>query len=223
MWTDRDDIDDVGPAPPPAYFYTGPRKDVVVLTADEAKDDLPAVCLCCGAPATVWKRKLFAVNEVGAHIGTGIGALIALIFILVDVIRVPVGQAHSKVRYLRLKRLDTDEMLILPITREQLAREPKHLPERGYGWNGTAKEEDQGLHLGIIHGPRWKWSDLPKDAISLLNDGWDGFTGSGFGHKVNVGDKHYYCWQDREIPKTTFEIAVTAEALTEEERRHRVK
>jgi hypothetical protein len=91
MRADRDDIDDVEPALPPAYFYTGPRKDVVVLTADEAKDDLPAVCLCCGARATVWKRKLFAVNEVGAHVGTGIGALIALIFLLVDVIRVAGG------------------------------------------------------------------------------------------------------------------------------------
>jgi hypothetical protein len=57
----------------------------------------------------------------------------------------------------------------------------------------------------------------------VLNDGWDGFGGSGFGHKVNVGDKQYYCWQDKEIPKTAFEVAVTADALTDEEQRHRVK
>jgi hypothetical protein len=140
-----------------------------------------------------------------------------------DKFALPVGRAHARVRFLRLKRLDTGELLILPITREQLAREPKPPPERRYGWNGTARREYGGLHLGIVHGPRWKWPDLPKDGISLQNDGWDGFTGSGFGHKVNVGDKQYYCWEDKEIPRTVFEIAVTADSLTEEERRRLLK
>jgi tRNA A-37 threonylcarbamoyl transferase component Bud32 len=134
-----------------------------------------------------------------------------------------VRQAPNDVRYLRLKRMDTGDSLIIAITHGQLDQNPKPLPEQGYGWNGTAKEEYKGRHLGILHGPRWKWPNFPPNGISVLNDGWDGFGGSGFGHKVNVVDKQYHCWQDKEIPKTVFEIAVTAGPLTEEEQRRVVK
>ena len=136
---------------------------------------------------------------------------------------VPVRRAHSTIRYLRLKRLDTGESLIVAVARARLADVPKPLPERGHAWQGTAKDEYKGRHLGIFHGPRWKWPDLPKDGISVLNEGWDGFAGSGFGHKVNVGDRQYCCWKDKEIPKTAFGIAVTADPLTEDERRRLVE
>jgi hypothetical protein len=140
-----------------------------------------------------------------------------------DKFAVPVGRAHSKVRYLRLTRVDTGDTQIIPISREQLAREPKPPPEQGVGWNGTAREEYKGRHLGILHGPRSKWPNLPANGISVMNDGWDSFGGSGFGHGIGKDDTQRYCWQDKEIPKTVFEIAVTADALTEEEQRHRAR
>jgi len=55
--------------------------------------------------------------------------------------------------------------------------------------------------------------------IGIMTEGWDVFTGSGFGHKCFVNDKQYYCWRGKEIPKTVFEIAVSPGPLTPEERR----
>jgi hypothetical protein len=48
----------------------------------------------------------------------------------------------------------------------------------------------------------------------------DDRAGSGFGHKVFVDDKQYYSWAGKEIAPTAFEIAVTANPLSEEERKH---
>ena len=51
-----------------------------------------------------------------------------------------------------------------------------------------------------------------------MYDGWDGFTGSGFGHKYGVNDRQYCCWRGKEIPRTAFEIAVAAGPLTQSEK-----
>jgi hypothetical protein len=136
---------------------------------------------------------------------------------------IPVRRAPDDVRSLRLTRMDTGDSLIIPITHGQLDQMPRPLPEQGYWWNGTLQNTQNGLHLGIFHGPRWKFPNFPKDGISVLNDGFDDYGGSGFGHKTNVNDKQYYSWQEKEIPKTVFEIAVTAEPLTKEEQRRRLK
>src|SRR6266571_5007969 len=60
---------------------------------------------------------------------------------------------------------------------------------------------------------------VPKDMIHVMTEGWDGFTGSGFGHKCFVNDKQYYCWRGKEISKTVFEIAVSDGPLGPEEKR----
>jgi hypothetical protein len=127
---------------------------------------------------------------------------------------IPAVLAHSKVRFLRLKRLDTGENLIIPITREQLVGAPRLPRGKGYGWNGTTRLEHGGHHLGIVQAPHMSWDD----SICVMNEGFGGFGGSGFGHKTRVDDRQYYCWLGKEIPKTVFEIAVTAEPLTEAEK-----
>ncbi len=71
-------------------------------------------------------------------------------------------------------------------------------------------------------GPSFAAHNLMAGAISVLHVDRDDFTGSGFGHKVLVDDRQYYTWQGKEIPRTTFEIAVTVENLTEEETTHLV-
>jgi hypothetical protein len=129
-----------------------------------------------------------------------------------DKFALPVRRAHSTIRHLRLKRTDTGEYLILPITSRQLASDGK--PESGDGcwWNGTGQHGWGGHHLGLCQVP-----PMPIEAKGVIGiSGWA--TGSGFGHKLYVDDKQYYCWQGREIPKTAFEIAVTADLLTDEER-----
>jgi hypothetical protein len=130
----------------------------------------------------------------------------------------PVGRAHATVRYLRLKRVDTGESLVVPIKRDQLAAQPRPIPGKGHGWNGTARNQYSAWHLGIFQAARVKWPEFPPGTISVMDDGWDAFRGSGFGHKPNTIDTQHYCWQGKEIPKAVFEIAVTTEPLTNEEK-----
>jgi hypothetical protein len=127
----------------------------------------------------------------------------------------PVTRAHSSVRYLRLKRTDTGEFLIVPITRQQLLRDDKPGPATDSWWNGTRRFAWKARHLGIVQGPPPK--PLPPGFIGVLNANGSIFTGSGFGWKAHVDDRQYYCWQGKELPRTTFEIAVTTGPLTEQE------
>jgi serine/threonine protein kinase len=135
---------------------------------------------------------------------------------------IPLEKASEDIRYLRLRRMDTKEALILPITNDQLRNGKPPTKEVGAWWNGTAKEDWKGRHLGIAEAPRQKFP-APKGTISVMTEGWDDFGGSGFGHKCFVNDKQYYCWRGEEIPKTVFEIAVTDGPLTAEEKRSLVK
>jgi hypothetical protein len=116
-------------------------------------------------------------------------------------------------RYLRLRRMDTGETLILALTRDQLRNDKPPHPDTGYWWNGTATLAWEGRHLGIVQGPRYKFP-VPNGMICVMTEGWDGFAGSGFGHKAFVNKEQCYCWHGREIPKTVFEIAVTSGPLS---------
>ncbi len=131
---------------------------------------------------------------------------------------IPLKKAPAKFRYLRLRRMDSGEMLILPLTPAELRNGKAPSAEAGYGWNGTAKLDWEGRHLGIAQGPRYKFP-AHKEKIAVMTDGWDVFTGTGFGHKSFANDKQYYCWRGREIPKTVFEISVTDGPLSAEEKR----
>jgi hypothetical protein len=130
---------------------------------------------------------------------------------------IPASRAHGKIRYLRLKRMDTKAVQIVPITRDRLAGQPTLPILKGVEWNGTNRLEYGGWHLGIIRGPRLDWPGFKHGTISVMNEGWNGFAGSGFGHKIGGADKQCYCWQGEEIPRTAFEIAVTVGPLTPEE------
>jgi hypothetical protein len=121
---------------------------------------------------------------------------------------IPLEKAPEKFKYLRLRRMDSGEAQILRLTPDDLQNGTPPNPEVGYWWNGTAKEDWKGRHLGIVKGPRNKFP-VPKGMICTMTDGWDAFTGSGFGHKAFVNDGQYYCWRGKEIKKTVFEIAVS--------------
>lgn len=126
-------------------------------------------------------------------------------------------RAPAVIHHLRLRRMDTKEMLILPLSRAQLNKSTQPVGAKGYSWNGTAKEEWGGRHLGIAQGPRMPFA-IPRGTIVVLNDGWDGWAGSGFGHQAfNDNTGQYYSWKGQQIPRTVFEIAVTDKPLTPEE------
>ncbi len=131
---------------------------------------------------------------------------------------VPLNQAPATIRYLRLRRMDTAEMLILPMNRAQLGVATLPREPQGYSWNGSAKQEWGGRHLGIAQGPRMKFP-IPRGTITILNAGWDGWAGSGFGHQAfNDNTGQYWAWRGQQIGRTVFEIAVTNQQLTDDEK-----
>jgi hypothetical protein len=133
-------------------------------------------------------------------------------------VAIPLRFAPEATRYLRLRRMDTGEALILPLTRDQLENAKPADPDEDFWWNGTAKLEWGGRHLGIAGGARIKFP-APRGLIHVMNEGWDGFYGSGFGHKCGANDGQYYCWRGKEIKRTAFEIAVSEGPLSAEEKR----
>jgi hypothetical protein len=142
-----------------------------------------------------------------------------------DQFAVPLHKAPEGIRYLRLRRMDTGEALIVPVTPGCLFTERLPPPKQdGAWWNGTAKKEFEARHLGIAEVPGLDPPSHPG-IISIMYDRVYFYSGSGFGNKCMVNDKQYYCWRGKEIPRTVFEIAVTAEPLTDAEKRsliHRV-
>lgn len=133
-------------------------------------------------------------------------------------VAIPVKYAPDDVHYLRLRRMDTGDYLILPITTYMLKNSRPADPEADFWWNGSAKDEWKGRHLGIVQGPRYKFP-APNGLIGVMTEGWDLFVGSGFGHKCAANDHQHYCWKGHEIPKTEFEIAVTEGPLTPDEKK----
>ena len=133
-------------------------------------------------------------------------------------VAIPLRFAPADFRYLRLRRMDTGEAQILPLTLEQLENGKPGDKEDAFWWNGTSKFGWGGLHLGIVQAPRHKFP-APKGKIGVMTEGWDLFTGSGFGHKCAVNDGQYYCWRGKEIRRTVFEIAVSKGPLSPAEKR----
>ena len=134
---------------------------------------------------------------------------------------IPVRRAHSRIRYLRLKRVDTGEVVILAITHRQLALNDMPNPIAGHWWNGTAREGWGARHLGIVQTPGRPTSE--HEIVGLVVTAEHIYVGSGFGWESYVNDRQRYCWRGKEIPRTAFEIAVTADALTPAEQRNLVK
>jgi hypothetical protein len=137
-------------------------------------------------------------------------------------IAIPLRFAPDNMRYLRLRRMDTGEAQILPMTVEQLENGKPGGKEDAFWWNGSAVHGWGGFHLGIVQAPRYKWPNLPKHLMIVMNEGWDAFTGSGFGHKAGVNDNQSFCWRGKEIRRTVFEIAVSAGPLSPAEKRNLV-
>jgi hypothetical protein len=133
-------------------------------------------------------------------------------------VAIPVKYAPAKTRYLRLRRMDTGDALIIPVTRDELTNGKPKDSDADFWWNGSAHNEYGGRHLGIAEKPRIKFP-APHGMISVQNTPeWHDFEGSGFGHKAFVNDVQYYCWRGKEIKRTIFEIAVAEGPLTDEEK-----
>jgi predicted Zn finger-like uncharacterized protein len=132
---------------------------------------------------------------------------------------IPLDKVPAAIRYVRLRRMDTGEALILPLSRDQLGRVSSFPDAAGsYSWNGTAKLDWNGRHLGIAQSPRHKVF-APEGLMVVAYDGWDVFEGSGFSHKCVKNDARYYCLKGQELGRTVFEIAVANRDLSDDEKR----
>lgn len=129
---------------------------------------------------------------------------------------IPLSSLQFGTKYLRLRRMDTGEAIIIPMTINRVGHADP--PGRQVRWNGEGKEEYGGYHLGIAEGPQAKFME-GKGTIGILMDGWDANPGSGFGHAHHIENGgQRYSWKGKEIPATVFEVAVTTDELTEKER-----
>jgi hypothetical protein len=132
-----------------------------------------------------------------------------------DDFAIPFGSVQFATKYLRLRRMDTGEAIIIPMTYHRFGYADP--PGKTIRWNGEGKDEHGGYHLGIAEGPVAKFLD-GKGTIGILMDGFDANPGSGFGHahQIDNGGQRF-SWMGKEIPPTVFEIALTVEELTEME------
>jgi hypothetical protein len=130
---------------------------------------------------------------------------------------VPLAEAPEAARFLRLKRLDTGESLIVPITRHHLrlsVRKDEN-PDAPIRWCGTNEPHFGSRHLGIAETPFVVGSSPEMHgAVIIQVEFVDGYSGSGFGH-LGYGDEsiQHFAWRGRPIAPTPFEIAVTTADL----------
>jgi hypothetical protein len=118
-----------------------------------------------------------------------------------------VDSAPPNVRFLRLRRLDTNEFVCIPIGNDKLGT---RFDQGNVGWGGDGVEHAKVRHVGLFR------IDVRPDERGYVIVGRDGFTGYpgwGFGHRHNVDDGVAYSWNGRAILPTMFEIAVTSDSL----------
>lgn len=138
-----------------------------------------------------------------------------------DAYAIPLAEAPADLKYLRLRRLDTNEALIIPMTRDRLTQAvDSHTDARSpYRWCGSNRPDWGGHHLGIGEGPLIPGGDQNgRGKLSVQLEGVSSFLGSGFGHVIH-GDtsQQGYGWHGKPIAPVDFEIAVSAAKPTAEE------
>jgi clan AA aspartic protease (TIGR02281 family) len=120
---------------------------------------------------------------------------------------IPLDQAPRNMRYLRIRN-SAGECVIIPLAfanlRENVTRDK-------YGWEGRNYDKSRAFHLGVFD------KSLPRaksGSIDVTQRPGAGFTGYGFGNRVNKDDQQGYVWAGKALEKAGVEIAVTAADLT---------
>ncbi len=127
--------------------------------------------------------------------------------------------APEDMRYLRIKRIDTGDYVIIPLEKNKLTADLE-INSR-YGWYGSGTFICNAYHLGI--------ADLKKGVVrgTMCIDPYASperdHPGWGFGHKAYINDKQCYAWDGEEIKKTVFEISVRTSELAPEEQEKLLK
>ena len=125
------------------------------------------------------------------------------------------NRVPDKMKYLRLRECAKNQYVILPLTKDRLNKDTS---DGNFGWNGTAKKDWGGCHLGVFD----RTTDKQKTGdISISVPGvYKGYKGWGFGHRHLLNDVQAYTWDGAPLQQTVFEIAVKTEDLSAEESKH---
>jgi hypothetical protein len=128
----------------------------------------------------------------------------------VSLLRVP-----DTMKYLRLRECAKNQYVVISLTRDRLDKDSS---DGLIGWNGTAKMDWKGCHLGIFD----RTTDEQKAGdVSISVPGFfKGYKGWGFGHRIRLNDIQAYAWAGISVPPTVFEIAVKTDKLSAEESKH---
>ncbi len=108
------------------------------------------------------------------------------------------SKVSEDTRYVRIRRMDTRESVIVPTTKDQLLEVAP--PQSIVGWNGANQQFDGAFHLGAFD------HSLPQEVETRIGAG-----GWGFGHHYGKADKQAYAWGGVAIAKTEFEISTLSE------------
>jgi hypothetical protein len=120
--------------------------------------------------------------------------------------------APASMKYLRVRRMDTKEEVIIPATRESLTgmKWPSPTPV----FRGDKRINRQACVLGIV-GSRKPARDHSAPLMAMA-DGW--FTGWGFAEVGEGADEaQAFVWDGEALGGTVMEIAVIAGPLKDEE------
>ncbi|HVX83295.1 MAG TPA: hypothetical protein VH253_00615 [Phycisphaerae bacterium] len=134
-----------------------------------------------------------------------------------DGFALPISDAPENLRYLRLKRMDTGDAVIVQLTRDDLAS--KVLPGRCFVWAGNVRHAGPaGLgYLGLAE-LAYPARDTGDFYVFQNARGDAGYGGYGFGKAVGSDDQRYF-WNNAPIAKTPFEISVTSAELSNDQRK----
>lgn len=132
---------------------------------------------------------------------------------------VTVDKAPDDIKYVRLRRMDTRQYVIVPVTKDRLRR-ISH--EGGVGWAGGERHWDR-YHLGVYR-EDWKVPTRTPNEVGLHGGLITTYRGWGIGRLLGTKDQHGYTWNGKKLPRAVaFEVAVTATRLTPIERRLMVR
>jgi hypothetical protein len=125
--------------------------------------------------------------------------------------------APEDMRYLRLRRMDTGEFVVIAVTHEQLRGK---LEGERFVWNGT-NETAKGVHYLGIGNKQWRNQYRQGSHVFRVTDHKDGYGGWGFGRRSLVNSGQVQMWNNATIAaedKVVMQIAVTAGPLSSAEK-----
>ena len=128
-----------------------------------------------------------------------------------DSYSVAVKNAPGDARYLRMRRVDTGEFVIIPVSANSLDRFQYSTP---FSWRGEKRLNRQACVLGIVDA---RTPAKSPNYLAMTRDG--NFSGWGFAVPEEGEERQSYVWNGQPIQKTVIEVAITSRTLRPEETR----